>query len=193
MKKVIALIIILLLSLNCSYANNDPQWQIQEKIRLEKINTLKIESDRLLKEQIGKDPQWFEKNKAREERINSLIKESQRLKREQMNSAANATYNKTAQGIDKMKLQHLNLFNSMKNCQPATVQTISGKLYVLGIRNGSCNFRDDIGTTKYRLCQFPLPVARRYAEEAIKSINTGVESTYIQSVTNERYCKIYNK
>ena len=73
-------------------------------------------------------------------------------------------------------------------------QNIDFKLIVYGKKNGKCIIREQMGGSDTR-CSLPMDVARKYADENIRTLETSMRqgsaySAYVNQVhNNENYCK----
>lgn len=94
-------------------------------------------------------------------------------------------------------------YNSIKTCSAGTFnlpsiemfgQNIDFRLIVYGKKNGKCIIREQMGGSDTR-CSLPMDVARKYADENIRTLETSMRqgsaySAYVNQVhNNENYCK----
>ena len=94
----------------------------------------------------------------------------------------------------------INYYNSIKSCQKTTIKLPSlGRdvaYYVYGLKDGKCSIREQLGKLNVR-CELPADVAKKYAEEGIRTLNKSVEkgssySSYMNQIKNDRnYCEIF--
>lgn len=93
----------------------------------------------------------------------------------------------------------MNYYNSIKTCQKRTIklpgivmfgQKINMTYYILGRKNGKCSIREYLGNSDIR-CELPNDVAKKYAEDGIKTLNEGGGMpSYINQIINDTtYCQ----
>lgn len=176
MKKFFGLIFILVLSFNSVLAETNGQIIQRLSLQLQKHNV--VEATR----KGYNSPSDVERRK----KISELNQEIARLRKEEQNKFTN--------DIKAMESEHINLLNNLKTCTRSGAKVITGNQYVLGSKNGLCYYRVDVGTKgRHLLCSLPMDVAKKFAQEAINSINSGKESSYTESVLSGNYCKFNNQ
>ena len=98
----------------------------------------------------------------------------------------------------------INYYNSIKSCQKNTIKlpsiemfgvTLDMTYYVYGRKDGECSIREHLGNSDIR-CALPPDVAKKYAEEGIRTLSESVEKgtsnrPYINQIINDKnYCEI---
>ncbi len=107
---------------------------------------------------------------------------------------------------DYMYNQQMKYYNSMKTCTMGTfplggvslgsgdkTAEIGMNYYIYGMQNSKCHIREHLGNSN-KHCYLPREVAKKYAEEGIKTLNAArngaAYSQYINQISNdENYCK----
>lgn len=94
-------------------------------------------------------------------------------------------------------------YNSIKTCSAGTFNMpsidvfgtdVNFRYIVYGKKNGKCHIREQAGGSDTK-CALPMDVAKKYAEEGIKTLETSrrqgtAYSAYINQVINNReYCE----
>lgn len=95
-------------------------------------------------------------------------------------------------------------YNSVKKCSAATFNfpslemfgvDVNFKYIVYGKKNGKCYIREQAGGSDIK-CALPMDVAKKYAEEGIKTIEASnrqgaAYSEYINQIINDKqYCEL---
>lgn len=94
-------------------------------------------------------------------------------------------------------------YHSIKSCSPGTFTMpsidfmgydINFKMIVYGKHDGKCHIRELVGGSDMR-CALPMDVAKRYADENIRSLDESMKngvsySAYVNEViNNSNYCR----
>ncbi len=96
----------------------------------------------------------------------------------------------------------MNYYNSIKTCTKGDFQApsismfgheIKFEYHVNGMINKKCEIKETQGNYT-KLCQLPRDVAKKYADENIKTLDNGVEngvgySSYVNEILNSDYCQ----